>query len=271
VISDVIRDDLESIASGPVHPDSTTFETARGILKKYHLWEDAPPKVQKAIMEGIEGRMPETLKKNDPVIERVSTAIVGNIRSALEGAAVAAGKLGFRAHILTTSDHGEAREAARQYVALLRSIAASPRLSSPSPSPSRLSPPRAGLLRFGVGPLCLLAGGELTVTVRGNGHGGRNTEFVLAALNELRREPLGSGRDWLIASVGTDGIDGPTDAAGAMITPAAFDAAERLALDPASYLDNNDSYTFFEKAGGLVRTGPTGTNVMDLRIFLLKF
>ena len=270
VISDVIGDDLESIASGPTHPDSTTFETARGVMEKYKLWENAPGSVRRVLAEGINGKIPETVKKDDPVFERVSTLIVGNNRSALEAAAAAAEKIGFRSLILTTSDHGEARDAAREYVALVRSIDASPRLSPPGLSPLRLSPQRAGSLRSGVEPLCLLAGGELTVTVRGNGRGGRNTEFILAALAELRREPMEPGRDWLMASVGTDGIDGPTDAAGALITPSVLERAGRLSLDPASYLDNNDSYSFFDNAGGLIRTGPTGTNVMDLRVFLLK-
>ena len=251
VISDVIGDDLESIASGPVYFDSTTFGTARGVLEKFHLWASAPDSVRKVIAGGMKGRIQETLKKNDPVFGRVATFIVGNNRIALEGAAVESGKLGFRTSILTSADCGEARYAAREYVLLLREF--------------------AGRQRAGSDPLCLLAGGELTVTVRGKGSGGRNTEFVLAALIELCQEPLRDEHDWLIASVGTDGIDGPTDAAGAMITPAALRTMERLSLDTATYLNANDSFSYFEKAGGLVRTGPTGTNVMDLRLFLLKW
>jgi len=275
VISDVIGDDLESIASGPTHPDSTTFEKALGILKKYQLWESAPLPVRKTITEGIEGKIPETLKKDDLVFERVSNIIVGSNRLALEGAAAFAAKLGFEAHILTSADRGEARDAALEYLGLLRRVASGGRpdrlsFGGSRLSPLGLSPLPAASLRISPKPLCLLAGGELTVTVRGNGRGGRNTEFVLAALNELRREPFEAGRDWLIASVGTDGIDGPTDAAGAIITPAALERTAHPPLDPTPYLDDNDSYTYFEKAGGLIRTGPTGTNVMDLRIFLLK-
>ena len=127
-------------------------------------------------------------------------------------------------------------------------------------------------------PLCLLAGGELTVTVRGRGRGGRNSEFVLASLIERARTPSGTGpqatgRDpfWLVASLGTDGVDGPTDAAGAWASPAIAARARRLGLDPGSYIDRNDAYSFFAQTGSLIKTGPTGTNVMDIRLILLDF
>lgn len=244
VISDVIGNDLENIASGPTYWDSTTYEDAVRVLKKYNLWTKAPRPLKNTLLAGVRGKTEETLKIGDHIFEKVSTFIIGDNLCALKAAARKARRLGFHPVILTACDSGEAAEVARTYAFLLEGIVRS--------------------RRFSRKPLCLLAGGELTVTVRGKGKGGRNTEFALAALIELGKKlPV------LVASLGSDGIDGLTDAAGAMVTPAIAARAEKLGLDPKKYLQDNDSYNFFRKAGGLIITGPTRTNVMDLRLFLV--
>jgi glycerate 2-kinase len=254
-ISDVNGDDPGTIASGPAHWDASTFADARDILARYRLWEGSPSAVRMLMEAGARGVAPETLKSGDPVFERVHTFVIGNNLTALRGAQREAERLGFKPFILTSSDEGEARQAAKDYVAFIAGLACS---TSAAPK-----------------PVCLLAGGELTVSVKGGGTGGRNMEFVLATLVEMRKEGLGGQAgsrplDWLIMSFGTDGIDGPTDAAGAWADGATLEHARKLGLDPEAYLDANDSYSFFAKTGNLVLTGPTGTNVCDVRIFLLR-
>ncbi|MBM3297933.1 MAG: DUF4147 domain-containing protein, partial [Candidatus Aminicenantes bacterium] len=243
VVSDVVGNDLGVIASGPTHWDETTFRGARQVLEKYGIWERAPRSVRRAIEEGRAGRRPETLRRGHPAFRRVRTQILGDNMTALRAAAERASALGFETRILDAADSGEAREAAARYARLLE---------------KRLD------RRRNRRPLCFLAGGELTVTVRGKGRGGRNMEFCLALLEEWR-DRRGA---WLAMSLGTDGRDGPTDAAGAWVSPSLVRRAERLGLEPGAFLRDNDSYVFFEKSGGLVRTGPTGVNVMDLRLFL---
>jgi len=269
VLSDVNGDDLETIASGPTHWDSSTFADARDVLARYRLWEGSPDAVRMLIEAGLRGEAPETPKSGDQAFARVHTFVIGNNLTALRGARREAERLGFEPFILTSSDEGEARQAARDYVAFIAGLACS---TSAAPK-----------------PVCLLAGGELTVSVKGRGKGGRNMEFVLAALVEIRKEGLGgtfcgtcalpeegAGQagsrpfDWLILSLGTDGIDGPTDAAGAWADAATLERVRELELDPAEALDANDSYPFFEKTGNLLITGPTGTNVCDVRIFLIR-
>jgi glycerate 2-kinase len=249
VISDVVGDDLGTIASGPTHWDDSTFADARAILECYGLWDGLPATVRARIEDGLQGRVPETLKSGDPVFARASAVIIGDNMTALRAAKHEAERLGFEPIFLSSSDGGEARRTASSYAAFLSELAC---------SASNL--PR---------PLCLLAGGELTVTVKGRGRGGRNTEFVLALIVELERAEV-SGVDWLILSLGTDGIDGPTDAAGAWAEPRTIRTAGALGLNPAEYLEDNDSYGFFKQTGNLIVTGPTGTNVMDIRIFLLR-
>jgi len=249
VISDVVGDDLGTIASGPTHWDSSTFAEARAVLERYGLWDSASAMIRARFEEGARGLLEETLKEGDPVFERVHTFIVGDNMTALRAAKHEAEKRGFEPIFLSSSDGGEARRTAAGYAAFLAELACS----------------AAQLPR----PLCLLAGGELTVTVKGRGKGGRNTEFVLAALVEMARAEV-EGLDWLILSLGTDGIDGPTDAAGAYADVMTIKTAVALGLDPAAYLDDNDSYYFFKQTGNLIVTGPTGTNVMDLRLFLLR-
>ena len=249
VISDVIADDLGTIASGPTYWDDSTFAEARAILECYDLWDSSPAMVRARIEDGERGRVPETLKDGDPAFTRVSTFIVGDNLTALRAAKHEAEKRGFEPIFLSSSDGGEARRTAAGYAAFLAELACSASML-----------PR---------PLCLLAGGELTVTVKGRGRGGRNTEFVLASLVDMEKAEVES-LDWLILSLGTDGIDGPTDAAGAWADARTIKTARALGLNAREYLDDNDSYGFFKQTGNLIMTGPTGTNVMDLRIFLLR-
>ncbi|MGZ5499020.1 MAG: glycerate kinase type-2 family protein [Candidatus Aminicenantales bacterium] len=249
VISDVIGDDLGTIASGPTYWDASTFADARAILECYELWDSASAMVRARIEDGERGRVPETLKEGDPAFARTSAFIIGDNMTALRAAKHEAEKRGFEPIFLSSSDSGEARRTAAGYAAFLSELAC---------SASTL--PR---------PLCLLAGGELTVVVKGGGRGGRNMEFVLASIVDMEKADV-SGLDWLILSLGTDGIDGPTDAAGAWADPRTIKSAHALGLAPAQYLDDNDSYGFFKQTGNLIMTGPTGTNVMDLRVFLLR-
>jgi glycerate-2-kinase len=249
VLSDVVGDDLGTIASGPTHWDVSTFADARGVLERYGLWDSAPALVRARFEEGSRGEIEETLKEGDPVFARAHAFIVGDNMTALRAAKHEADKRGFETTFLSSSDTGEARKVAANYAAFLAEMAC-----------SAASLPR---------PLCLLAGGELTVTVKGKGRGGRNTEFVLASVVEMAKNDL-EGLDWLILSLGTDGLDGPTDAAGAWADASTAGCARALRLDPVAYLDDNDSYSFFKQTGYLIVTGPTGTNVMDLRIFLLR-
>ncbi len=249
VISDVVGNDLGTIASGPTYWDASTFADARAILECYELWDSASAMVRARIEDGERGRIPETLKESDPAFARASAFIIGDNMTALRAAKHEAEKRGFEPIFLSSADSGEARRTASGYAAFLSELACSASML-----------PR---------PLCLLAGGELTVTVKGRGRGGRNTEFVLASIVDMEKADV-SGLDWLILSLGTDGIDGPTDAAGAWADPRTIRTARALGLNPSEYLDDNDSYGFFKQTGNLIMTGPTGTNVMDLRVFLLR-
>ncbi len=248
-ISDVVGNDLGTIASGPTYFDASTFADARAILECYKLWDSAPAMVRARIEDGERGAVPETLKDGDPAFERSAAFVIGDNMTALRAAKHEAEKRGFEPIFLSSSDGGEARRTASGYAAFLSELACS----------------ASALPR----PLCLLAGGELTVAVKGRGKGGRNTEFVLASIVDMEKAEV-SGLDWLILSLGTDGIDGPTDAAGAWADPRTIRTARALGLVPAEYLDDNDSYAFFKQTGNLIMTGPTGTNVMDLRVFLLR-
>ncbi|MBZ5632951.1 MAG: glycerate kinase [Acidobacteriia bacterium] len=223
ILSDVIGDDLGVIGSGPTVGDSSTAKHAESVLDKYGV---ARPVLR------------ETPKPGDPQLGRVQNLIVGSNRLAMDAAASKAKELGYRTLVLSSSVDGETREIARMHAAIVKEILTAGR------------PVRR--------PACLLSGGETTVTVRGKGLGGRNQEFVLATAIALEGQgPV------TIFSGGTDGLDGPTDAAGAI-------ADERTPMrDAPEFLDNNDSYHFFEKLDALVKTGPTGTNVMDVRILLV--
>jgi glycerate 2-kinase len=243
VVSDVIGDSLETIASGPFVPDPTTYALALEVLDRYGLSGSAPESVRERLRKGAAGYCPETPKPGERFFRRVHHYVIASNRQALEAAHTAAEQLGFNSMILSSMVQGEAREVAKVYAALLKEEA---RHDGPLPKPS-----------------CLLAGGETTVTLRGGGRGGRNMELALAAALEiegLRRVVLLSGA--------TDGTDGPTDAAGGIVDGGTCERARRLGLDPRRHLEDNDSYGFFERLGEVFRTGPTRTNVMDLHILL---
>ncbi|MBW2122072.1 MAG: glycerate kinase [Deltaproteobacteria bacterium] len=243
MLSDVIGDPVDVIASGPCVPDRSTFQDCERIIEKYHLREKLPPSVATRFRLGVEGKIPETPKPGDPVFEKVQNVIIGNNRVAVQGAEAKARELGYQTLILSTSIKGETREVAGVHAAIAREMHAS---GNP-----------VGL------PACVISGGETTVTIQGTGLGGRNQEFALAAALEIE------GIDHVvILSGGTDGTDGPTDAAGAVADETTVSRARALGIDPQAYLDDNDSYHFFERLGDLLLTGPTNTNVMDVRIIL---
>jgi glycerate-2-kinase len=245
ILSDVIGDPLDFIASGPTSPDTTTWADALAIVTRYDTAGEMPQKILQLLRDGVGGKIPDTPKKGDPLFDRVENIIIGSNRIATEAARKKAQRLGYEPVVLTTELHGEARDAA-QWV--YRQV-----LESQS------------CLASGRKRICLIAGGETTVTVRGKGLGGRNTEMALAFAMAIEGT---SGITFL--SAGTDGTDGPTDAAGAFADGETIPKARALGLDAQSFLDNNDSYHFFEKPGGLFKTGATGTNVMDLQIILIE-
>ncbi len=245
ILSDVIGDPLDAIASGPTVPDPTTYEDCARILKKYELWEKIPPSVAGHIREGLEGKKEETVKEGEPAFAGVYHLVVGNNLLAMRAAKKAAQDLGYRTLLLSSLVEGETREVAKVHAAIAKEV-----LLSGNPIPP---------------PACILSGGETTVTLRGKGKGGRNQEFALAAALEIA-----GWEEILMMSAGTDGTDGPTDAAGAFADGKTLNRARTMGLDPWSFLKENDSYHFFEKLGDLILTGPTGTNVMDLRILLVK-
>ena len=245
ILSDVIGDPLDAIASGPTVPDPTTYEDCARILNKYELWEKIPPSVAGHIHEGVEGKREETLKVGEPAFAGVYNLVVGNNLLAMRAAKKAAQDLGYRTLLLSSLVEGETREVAKVHAAIGKEI-----LLSGNPIPP---------------PACILSGGETTVTLKGKGKGGRSQEFALAAALEIA-----GWEEILMMSAGTDGTDGPTDAAGAFADGKTLKRARTMGLDPWSFLKENDAYHFFEKLGDLIITGPTGTNVMDLRILLVK-
>ena len=240
VLSDVIGDDLSVIGSGPTVADPSTFADALRILEKFDLLKKTPPRV----LQVLRSAQQESPKPGDVVFKKSQTIIVGSNRLAIAAAAKTASQLGYRPLLLSTTIEGETREVAAMHVEIAREVRAS---GQPVGAPA-----------------CLLSGGETTVTLRGEGKGGRNQEFSLAAVSRLASVP-----DALVLSAGTDGTDGPTIAAGAFASSGTLARATALGLDPNDYLLRNDSFSFFEKLGDLLVTGPTNTNVMDVRIILL--
>ena len=243
LLSDVPGDDPSVIASGPFSPDPTTYADAIGVLERYGIFYAVPSPVRRHLSEGAAGSLPETPKPDDPAFLGTTSALVGTNRTAMEAARRTAREqvTGPTATALLPGFlRGEARECARSFCSGLRKAA------------EALSPGHA---------VAVIAGGETTVNVRGSGKGGRNQEFALAAAMEL----AGEG-EMAVLAAGTDGIDGPTDAAGAYADGTTVARASSLGLDPGAHLENNDAYPFFEALGDLVVTGPTGTNVADLVI-----
>jgi len=240
ILSDVVGDDLDVIGSGPTVGDTSTFRDAARIFEKYGV--TPPASVAARIARGVNGEIAETPRADE--IENVQNLIVGSNRLAIDAAAAKARELGYRTMVLSTFVEGETADAAKTHAAIVKEILRNGR-------PIRQ-------------PACVLSGGETTVTVRGAGTGGRNQEFVLAAAIALE-----GFRPFTILSAGTDGIDGPTDAAGAIANEDTLKCARALGLDPREFLRHNDSYHFFERLNGLIKTGPTGTNVMDVRVMLI--
>jgi len=245
ILSDVVGNDLDVIASGCTVGDRSTFADCQRILNKYNLATAIPDSVRTHLRRGLEGKKPETPKPDDPVFRKTTNIIIGSNRQCLEAAEQKAKERGFNTLILSSFVEGETKEVARVHSAILKEISHS----------GRPIPP----------PACILSGGETTVTIQGQGKGGRNQEFVLAG-----GIAIAGWSGTAVFSAGSDGTDGPTDAAGAYADWRMVDKAERLGLNPHHYLKNNDSYHFFEKLDDLVVTGPTNTNVMDVRLLLAK-
>jgi hydroxypyruvate reductase len=244
LLSDVIGDPLDVIASGPTAADPTTYADALAVLDRFALRERIPPAARAHLEAGAGGAVAETPKPGDPALGTVTNVVIGNNGLVVAAAAAEARRLGLAPCLLTRRLEGEAREVARVLVALLDEAS---RSGSPVARPG-----------------CLIAAGETTVTVRGQGRGGRCQEFALAVVGELA-----ALRDVVVLAAGTDGSDGPTEAAGALADPTSLERARRLSLDVRQALADNDSHRFFAGLGDLVVTGPTGTNLMDLYLGVL--
>jgi glycerate 2-kinase len=238
ILSDVVGDDPSVIGSGPTAGDPTTFDDADQILRASNRDQAIPDSVWRLLSKGRKGEVPDTVKPHDPALDGVYNVTVGSNRTALEAAAAEADQRGYVVRIAPAPLVGETVAAARRWYDWLRG------------EDKRLSGRRR----------CFLAGGETTVTVTGKGRGGRNQEFALALAPQL------SGKRLAVLSAGTDGIDGPTEAAGAFVDGSTAARARSIGLDSEAMLANNDSYHFFKRLGDLFLYGPTGTNVMDIKI-----
>jgi glycerate-2-kinase len=244
ILSDVLNDDLSAIASGPTVPDPTTYQDAKAVLKRYRIWRAVPQRVRRHLDRGCQGLVNETPKPGSSLFRRVYHCIIGNNATAVTAVAQAARETGLRTFVHTPALTGEAREAGKRFGALAKQIA---RSGKP-------------LHR----PCCVVAGGETTVTVTGKGKGGRAQEFAAAAALEIS----GLARAWVVA-IGTDGTDGPTDAAGAVVDGDTVARAQRCSIDLEDALKHHDIYPALKRLHQLIITGPTGTNVNDLYLLLL--
>ena len=238
IISDIIDDPMDFIASGPTYPDYTTYADAQDIIKKYGLWEKLPYSTRKIVEDGINGVIPDTPKKDNSVFDNVFNFIVANNKLACKAAEDKAEELGYKTMLLTTSLDGEAKEVSKYLVGKAKNYKTYAKKS------------------------VFISGGETTVTIKGNGRGGRNQEMVLSSVEDI------SDSDIVFVSFATDGIDGMSNAAGAIADAFSYKRANEKNIDPASFLDDNDSYHFFKKIDDLLMTGPTGTNVMDIQIII---
>ena len=246
IISDVMRDPLEDIASGPTAPDKTTFQDARNIIEKYNLGSKIPSSILIHLELGTEGKVSETVKSGENVLDIANNFIIGNLKLAMDKAAEKADEIGYQVNVMSTLMEGEAEKMGKEIAEKMKSHIAE----------------RSG----DDNPVCLIFGGETTVTNTGQGKGGRNQELALAAIIELQEYE----RIFTLLSAGTDGTDGPTDAAGAIISKHSITNMRNLNLQPEAFLKKHNSYNFFEKTDSLFKTGPTGTNVMDLVIVLIE-
>jgi glycerate 2-kinase len=244
ILSDVVGDPLDTIASGPTAPDETTFRDAVNILKSRRVWADTPEAVRHRLEKGVRGEIDETPKAGDEVFKNVTNVIVGSNLVAAKAAQRKALSKGYHTMILSTRVEGEARHIGTAMAGIAREIVAT---DNPLEKPA-----------------AIIVGGETTVTVTGSGVGGRNQEIALSASLRI------PGSGVLIASLATDGIDGPTNAAGALVDGSTVDRSHEMELDPKSFLANNDSHSYFSRLGDLLITGPTGTNVNDLTLILVS-
>jgi glycerate-2-kinase len=240
IVSDVVGDDLPSIGSGPTVPDPTTFADCLDILGRYDLSERIPVAVKERLARGAEGSLPETPKPGFSLFEGLRCLILASNRHSLDAAGNVSDALGFEPEVFSYGMVGSTHDRARAFASRLLELS-------------------------GRGALALLAGGETTLEIRGRGKGGRNQEFALVAAREIEGK-----KNVVILSAGTDGTDGPTDAAGACVDGTTLARARSMGLEAHDFLHNNDSYNFFDKLGDLLRTGPTGTNVMDLVVGLTR-
>ena len=244
ILSDVIGDDLDVIASGPTVPDRSTFADCMEILEKYNITGEMPPHVTEYLKRGVHGTEPETPKSGDRVFDKNQLLIIGSSNLSIDAARDEAAALGYNTLLLSSFIEGETRDVAKVHTAIIKET-----FKSGNPVPR---------------PACIISGGETTVTIRGDGLGGRNMEFILAAAIEIE------GLDGVVVlSGGTDGTDGPTDAAGAIADGMTVQRGLAQGYNASEFLKNNDSYHFFEVLEDLLMTGPTMTNVMDLRILLM--
>lgn len=246
ILSDVVGSPLDVIASGPTVPDPTTFAEAWAVLERYGLMRELESSIRTRLQAGMAGDVPETPKPGDPVFRSVNNAVIASNETAARAAVAAARERRYNAMLLSTYVEGEARHVASVLAAVGKECAHSGQPLAP--------------------PACLVAGGETTVTVSGEGTGGRNQELALAAAIALDGWP-----NVAVATLATDGGDGTTDAAGAFVTGETARRARDRGLSPRAYLENNDSHRFFQHVGDLIVTGPTGTNVNDLTfVFVLE-
>ena len=245
IISDVIGDPIESIASGPTEADPSTFKDAWEVISKYKLENRLPESINEYLQNGAKGKLQETLKPGDSIFNKVHNIILGNNLLSLLEAEKAAKSFGFNTLILSSQIQGEAREVAKAFAGVVQEIFSTERPISR--------------------PACLIMGGETTVTIRDKGKGGRNQELALASLIALKSV----NDEYFLISCGTDGTDGPTDAAGGIASPEIWQKTKELGLNPQVFLDQNDSYNFLRQVDGLITTGPTGTNVMDIMMALV--
>ncbi len=244
ILSDVIGDDIDCIASGPTAPDKSTFSDCIRIIENHGIRHRMPLAVMALLARGKRGELEETLKENDAVFSKTHNVIIGNNFLALDSARQRSDELGYHSLILSSSFQGDTKDAAKVHAALAKEILT---MNHPVPRPA-----------------CVISGGETTVVIKGNGLGGRNQEFALAAAIDIDGlEPV------VILSGGTDGTDGPTDAAGALADGRTLARAGETGMTANTYLDRNDSYHFFQTLDDLLVTGPTHTNVMDLRLVLV--
>jgi hydroxypyruvate reductase len=244
LLSDVIGDPLDVIGSGPTAPDVSTFADARAVLDTFGIADRAPASAVERLARGVRGDVAETPKPDDPLFRRVENAVIGNNALVVEAAAARAAQLGYTPHVLTRALEGEARTVAKEWGELARGIHA--RRGPVAP------------------PACVIAGGETTVTVRGAGRGGRCQEFALAAALEID-----GFDDAVVLAAGTDGTDGPTHAAGAVVDGESAARARERGQDPRSRLDANDSHPVLAATGDLIVTGPTNTNLLDLYLLMV--